>query len=329
MAAVSDVLLERAADLRRQRARPHARGVGLRDADDAVDAGRRDAEAGQRAPRGGGRRRHVGIAPVVQVQQGGLGALEQHRVAAGHLAVQDERCVGDARAQPLAEAFQFGPQPVPVDLAGPAGAAADLLVVPARFRELAGQVGRPQEVAHAETPPARLVFVGGPDAAQRRSDLPLTAHLLGHRLELPVMRKDQVGAVGDHEVVVDRDAATAQRRDLLLEGPGVDDHPVAHHAQDARVEDPGRDQVEDEALLAHQDRVAGVVAAVVTGHDLHLVGEQVHDLSLPFVAPLGAGDDDVRHERIFEVDRTGHSNRRPSSQQARGAIVDSPSGEVT
>ena len=42
--------------------------------------------------------------------------------------------------------------------------------------------------------------------------------------------------------------------------------------------------------LAHADGVAGVVAAVVAGHDLDLLREQVDDLALAFVAPLGADD---------------------------------------
>ena len=66
------------------------------------------------------------------------------------------------------------------------------------------------------------------------------------------------------------------------------------------MEDAGRDQMEDEALLAHLDGVAGVVAAVVAGHDLDLLREQVHDLALAFVAPLGADHHDVWHaDRTF------------------------------
>ena len=49
--------------------------------------------------------------------------------------------------------------------------------------------------------------------------------------------------------------------------------------------------------LADADGVAGVVAAVVAGHDLDLLREQVHDLALAFVAPLGADDHDVGHGR--------------------------------
>jgi hypothetical protein len=63
------------------------------------------------------------------------------------------------------------------------------------------------------------------------------------------------------------------------------------------MEDAGGNQVKDEALLAHLDGVAGVVAAVETSHDLDLLREEVHDLSLTFVAPLGADHHDVGHER--------------------------------
>ena len=48
-------------------------------------------------------------------------------------------------------------------------------------------------------------------------------------------------------------------------------------------------------LAADDDGVAGVVSAVVARHDLDLLGEQVDDLALAFVAPLAARHNDVRH----------------------------------
>ena len=257
---------------------------------------------------------------MVHVEQRRLGALEEDRVSVRHLALQDERRIGDARPQPLAEAGEIGREAVPVQVGRASGAAADELVVPAGLREPLRQVGRPEQVARAHAPPAGLVFVGGPDAAQRGADLPVAPHLLGHGFERAMVRLDEVGPVGDDEVVPDRHAPRAQLRDLLLEGPRVDDHPVAHHAEDAGVKDPGRDQMEDEPLLPDEDRVAGVVAAVVTGHHLHLVREEVDDLPLPLVAPLGADDDDVGHERIFAANRTGHSNRPLRQPQARAVL---------
>ena len=71
----------------------------------------------------------------------------------------------------------------------------------------------------------------------------------------------------------------------------VDDDAVADHAQLAGVEDPRRDQVELVDLVVADDRVAGVVAALVADDDVGPLGEQVGDLSLALVAPLGADDD--------------------------------------
>jgi hypothetical protein len=46
--------------------------------------------------------------------------------------------------------------------------------------------------------------------------------------------------------------------------------------------------VELELLSVANDRVAGVVAALKADHEVGLLGEQVGDLSLALVAPLGA-----------------------------------------
>ena len=43
------------------------------------------------------------------------------------------------------------------------------------------------------------------------------------------------------------------------------------------------------------DGVAGVVAALVAGDDVEPLGEQVDDLALPLVAPLGADHDGAGH----------------------------------
>ena len=78
--------------------------------------------------------------------------------------------------------------------------------------------------------------------------------------------------------------------DLLVQHARVDHHAVADRADLARVEDPRRDQVELEHLVVADDRVAGVVAALEADHEVGLLGEQVGDLPLALVAPLGADD---------------------------------------
>jgi hypothetical protein len=232
---------------------------------------------------------------VIDVEQRGLRALEQDRVPVGDVPVQDQRDVADARAQPLAEGHEVVPQPREVDLGRDAQAAAELLVMLARLLQLPGQAVGPQQVARAQAAPRHLVFVRGSDAAQGGPDLARPARGLRHLLQQLVVRQDEVRAVGDDEVVVHRHAADAQLRHLLLELPGVDHHPRPDDAQDAGVEDAAGNEAQDEALVADDHRVAGVVAAVVARHHLHLLGEQVDDLAFALVAPLGARDHYVWH----------------------------------
>ena len=86
--------------------------------------------------------------------------------------------------------------------------------------------------------------------------------------------------------------SAGQLVDLREQRLRIDDDAVADDADDAVVQDAGRDQVQDELLAADVDRVAGVVAALIARHDREARRQQVDDLALAFVAPLGAEHDD-------------------------------------
>ncbi len=78
------------------------------------------------------------------------------------------------------------------------------------------------------------------------------------------------------------------------------------------MEDAGRDEVQDGLLAAHHQRVAGVVAALEADHHVGVLGEEIDDLSLALVAPLGSDDDHVRHVKAPWLDygaRTSVSQR--------------------
>ena len=91
------------------------------------------------------------------------------------------------------------------------------------------------------------------------------------------------------------DAARAQAVDLGGQHLRVDDDAVADDAGLARVEDPARDQVELPGLAVAHDRVPGVVAALEADDRVGPLGEQVDDLALALIAPLGANDADAWH----------------------------------
>src|SRR4029453_18506584 len=67
----------------------------------------------------------------------------------------------------------------------------------------------------------------------------------------------------------------------------------------AGIEDPRGDQVQLEGLTVADNRVAGVVAALKADHDVGPLREQVGDLALPLVAPLGADYDDSGHDQVI------------------------------
>ena len=72
--------------------------------------------------------------------------------------------------------------------------------------------------------------------------------LFGQRLEAAVVRQDQVGAVREHEVVVDLDALPAQHaRSPFSKATGsmTIPLPITHRTPACRM--PGRNQVQDEA----------------------------------------------------------------------------------
>ena len=65
------------------------------------------------------------------------------------------------------------------------------------------------------------------------------------------------------------------------------------------VEDPARDELQGVALVADDDRVPGVVATLVAHDVAVLLGEQIDDLGLALVTPLGPDDDGDGHGRTL------------------------------
>jgi hypothetical protein len=151
-----------------------------------------------------------------------------------------------------------------------------------------------EQVLHADPEPRRLVGVSGPDAAPRRTDLELPELRLAGVVEQHVVRHDQVRVGADLEAG-EVDALGTQVVELVGEDLRVDHHAVADRAQLARIEDAAGDQVELPLDAVANDRVPGVVAALEADDEVGVLGEEVGDLALALVAPLGADDDDAGH----------------------------------
>ena len=251
---------------------------------------------------------------MVEVEQRRLGALEEDPAAGVQGVPAEARRVGDVWLEPVAEADVFLGHRVQVEpgvervagrllaLAGsPAGLLAQLAAPHREFtqRLLLGLEGgadlRPQDllveqVLDPDPEPQRLVGVAGADPPAGRAQRELAQLQLAGGVEQHVVGHDQV-RVGRDLQVADVDAAPAQAVDLLEQDLRVEDDAVADHADLVGMEDARGDQVELELLAAADDRVAGVVAALEADDHVGLVGEQIGDLPLALVAPLGADYD--------------------------------------
>ena len=85
-------------------------------------------------------------------------------------------------------------------------------------------------------------------------------------------------------------------------------------ASHALVEDPGRDVVKRVFLPTEDDGVARVRSALVAHDDAESRREQVDDLALAFVTPLGPDDREMRHGLTPQRARRGMGPLRAAAQ---------------
>ena len=103
----------------------------------------------------------------------------------------------------------------------------------------------------------------------------------------------------------------------------IDHDAVADDRRDVVVEDAARDELQGEGLAVDDDRVPGVVAALVADDQVHLLGDEVGELALALVTPLGTDDDGRGHGAMVVNDdpRLGSQNGRDVSTPEVSVIV--------
>ena len=143
------------------------------------------------------------------------------------------------------------------------------------------------QVGHSEPPTADLRLVGRADTAPRGPDL--LARLVRPVQQL-VVRQHQVGAVGEEEAPFDADPLGRYFVDLGEKLVGVEHHAVPDEAVDPPMQDPRRDLVQDELGRPQVHGVTSVGAPLIANDVVGPLREDVDELSLSFVAPLGADD---------------------------------------
>ena len=170
--------------------------------------------------------------------------------------------------------------------------------------ELLREDPRVEQVLHPDADARGLVGVGRADAPLGGAELVLAEEALDGPVELLVVRHDQVGVAREpHPTGVD--PARLEHVELGEEDGRVDDHAVADDGGDARVEDPARHELQLQHLLAVDDRVPGVVPALVAHDHVGRLGQVVDEAALALVTPLGADDHRAGHARPPAGARSG------------------------
>jgi hypothetical protein len=112
-------------------------------------------------------------------------------------------------------------------------------------------------------------------------------------VERGVVTKNERATRADLEARTDFDPAAFQFLDFGKQVVNVEHDAVSDVAIDAGAYDSRRNQIELVDLLAHNERMAGIVTALKAHDALRMISQPIDDLALALIAPLRSNYDDI------------------------------------
>src|SRR5438128_11815697 len=100
-----------------------------------------------------------------------------------------------------------------------------------------------------------------------------------------------MGAIADEQAVIHLHAVVTQSGNFFEKCNGIENYTVSDYAAASCAQHATRDQLQDKLFAVDDDRVPRVMAAGVASHDGKILRQDIDDLALAFVTPLGADDD--------------------------------------
>ena len=175
----------------------------------------------------------------------------------------------------------------------------DRVLLLERDVELLPEDLRIEKVLHSQTNTRGLVGIGRTDAALGGTDLVLAQTTLGELVEFLVIREDQMRVAADLQLR-GIDTLALEHVEFGDEHARVDHHSIADDRRDVRVENAAGHQLQLEGLAIDHEGVARVVTALIADDEMLIAGEQVGELALPLVTPLGSDDDGCWHGGLLD-----------------------------
>ena len=271
------------------------------------------------------RRHRVGrsdkrIGAVIDVEHRALRAFEQNALARAPFAIQQLESRRHERQD-----FRSDGQKLLADGLGARGgqphATTQRMMVGQQTLDLVVERIGLGEVHEPDRSPRNLVLVGRADAAFGRADLRSAgAPRFSLGVEFAVQRQDERDVLGNLEVCGRHlHALAAYFFDLIHQVIGIEDDTVADDRKLARPNDSGRKQCELEHLSVDDQSVPSIVATLEAYDHVRSNRQPVDDLALPFVAPLGADNDDIGHQGSLSLVLKRAKPRRQQEGTGAGA----------
>ena len=152
-----------------------------------------------------------------------------------------------------------------------------------------------RQIAHPQRPPADLVLIGRANAAPGGANLAGARRRLAQPVKIAVDWQDQRAIIGNGKVFGGNGHALRfQLGDFALQGPWVEHHAIADDRQRA-AHNPRGQQRQFVHLLAHHQRMPGIMPALKAHDSIGPAGQPVDNLALALIAPLGADNGDIGH----------------------------------
>ena len=241
---------------------------------------------------------------MVDVEQGRLARLEEHRVAPVERLAQHEARVGDHGSEAGGIRQQLLDDVVDGGGAGVVDLREHLVLQLERRLDLLAQDALVVEVLDADADAVHLVGVGRADAATGRADAALAEEALGHLVDGAVVARDDVRVGQTSSLLVSTPRASSPSSSSKST-PRSMTTPLPMTGTQFGLRMPRGQQVQRVllalAVLLDDDGVAGVVAAVELDDVVDAAAEQVGRLALALVTPLRSDEHDCRHRSAFRL----------------------------
>ena len=316
---------------RGKRPRADPGGIGLDDAQHAVDGRRTHAGSGGGAPDGRIGRGDERVGPQIDIKHRALGAFEEHAAIASLHLLQQSGHVGNKRLHPFGKTGQATQFLVQGHRLGRVVLAKQEIVQIEQVGQPLAQLLRLEQVRQAQRPPRRLVFVGGTDTPPGGTDGLGTERPLPRMIQRLVRGKDQGTRRRQPETLIHGNALVHQPVHLVHQRFKTQHHAVADHAVDPGSKDAGRNQVQNGPFAVDDQRMPGIVPSLEANHGVGTLGKQIHDGALALIAPLRADYDDVSAQRLSpnDIQQNESDNGKDESEAPELTVVHLADGSHT